>query len=213
MSAPYQFLEFHGLTRVLKVLLYLGAALAVVAIVSSWLQVELVRRETFTQEQGDANDMRQFAIDLLRAALYLATVVVFCCWIVRANKNARALGATGLRTTPGWAAGWFFVPIFNLWRPYQAMKELWLASHYPESWTRIDASPLLPAWWTLWIVANIVLRLSSRMVSRSTTASDVLYGTWFEIAGELAFAALCLVAAALVTQIANAQHAHAQQTA
>ena len=31
--------------------------------------------------------------------------------------------------TPGWIAGWFFVPIMNLFRPYEAVKELYGERH------------------------------------------------------------------------------------
>ena len=33
--------------------------------------------------------------------------------------------------TPGWSVGWFFVPIMNPWKPFQAMREIWQASAEP----------------------------------------------------------------------------------
>ena len=44
-----------------------------------------------------------WAIVLAGAAV--ASSVLVLVWIHRANYNARALGATGLKMTPGWAAG------------------------------------------------------------------------------------------------------------
>ena len=46
------------------------------------------------------------------APLVLA-VVLFCLFMPRANRNARAFGSL-MTTSPGWAAGWFFVPIAEL---------------------------------------------------------------------------------------------------
>lgn len=82
----------------------------------------------------------------------LATAVVVSRWIYRANSNARALGARGMAFTPGGAVGWYFVPIANLWKPYQAMREIWKASAGPLGWQRRPVSALLPCWWLLAIV-------------------------------------------------------------
>jgi len=30
--------------------------------------------------------------------------------------------------TPGWSVGWFFVPLYNFYKPYRAITELYLAS-------------------------------------------------------------------------------------
>ena len=82
----------------------------------------------------------------------LATAVFVSRWIYRANSNARALGAKEMAFTPGGAVGWYFVPIANLWKPYQAMREIWKASTGPLGWQRRPVSALLPCWWLLAIV-------------------------------------------------------------
>ena len=74
----------------------------------------------------------------------LSTGILVLTWIHRANHNARQLGADDMRFTPGWAVGWYFVPIAWFWKPYQAMKEIWLASANPSDWRGRPVSPLLP---------------------------------------------------------------------
>ena len=59
--------------------------------------------------------------------LVLAAIVLFCLFMPRANRNARAFGAP-MSNSPGWAAGWFFVPVAFWWKPYYAMKEIWQGS-------------------------------------------------------------------------------------
>lgn len=54
--------------------------------------------------------------------------------------------------TPGWAVGWYFVPIAWFWKPYQAMREIWQASVNPTSWREQPVTAALHWWWTLWIV-------------------------------------------------------------
>lgn len=82
----------------------------------------------------------------------LTTAIVVSRWIHRANSNARALGAMEMAFTPRGAVGWYFVPIANLWKPYQAMREIWKASVGPLNWQRQRLSALLPCWWLLAIV-------------------------------------------------------------
>jgi len=88
---------------------------------------------------------------IVMAGAAVASAVLVLVWIHRANYNARALGATGLKMTPGWAVGWYFVPIAWFWKPYQAMKEIWQASIDPKHWWRQGGSPLLSWWWGLWL--------------------------------------------------------------
>ena len=160
MSANYTYREIIGVTKTLKIVLGLGAAIAVVSIVSSFMQVELLSRSGVSEAEGQANDSREQIIGLFQLVLFVVTVVIFGRWIVRANKSVRALGADGFRITPGWAVGYFFIPLFNLWRPYQAMTDLWRASHNPTSWTGTTAGSVLPAWWTLWILSGVVGQIS-----------------------------------------------------
>ncbi len=210
MSANYAFRQIDGLTKFLKLLLVLGAVLAVVSLFSSLMQAELLSRETFTDEEGRANDARETLIGLAQLGLYLFTVVIFGCWIVRANKNVRALGADGLRFTPGWAVGYFFVPIVNLWKPYQAMSDLWRGSRNPGSWVATAAGAVLPAWWTLWLVSNILGQVSFRASMAAKTLESLQLATYLQVASQAADIPLCLVAMALVAQIASAQEAHSE---
>lgn len=59
------------------------------------------------------------AVGSLDSFIGIAIMVVFLCWVYRANYNCRQWGAAGMRFTPGWSVGWFFVPIMNLFRPLQ----------------------------------------------------------------------------------------------
>jgi len=65
------------------------------------------------------------ALVVFGALLGLATVaaVVYACvWQYRAAATARALGYPAKRS-PGWGVGSWFVPVVNLWMPYQAIRD------------------------------------------------------------------------------------------
>lgn len=78
--------------------------------------------------------------------VYIITSVLFLRWVYVSNRNARALGASDMQHSPGWSVGWYFIPIATLWKPYQAMKEIYKASHpnYKENWKEAEAPGFLP---------------------------------------------------------------------
>jgi hypothetical protein len=76
-----------------------------------------------SDSEVESNDTRQAWIGYGFLAVFIITGIVFLKWIHAANRNARAMGAQGLRFSPGWALGYYFVPVLSLWKPYQAMKE------------------------------------------------------------------------------------------
>src|SRR5262249_59327981 len=60
--------------------------------------------------------------------------------------------------SPGWAAGSFFIPIVHLWKPYQAVKEIWRASE-PDGtpFWKVNSRPaVFPVWWATWIIGNLL---------------------------------------------------------
>jgi hypothetical protein len=89
-------------------------------------------------------------------------------WIYNAACNIRALGAQGLEVTPGWAVGFFAVPIASLWKPFQAMEEIDSASRSPARW-RAERTPLLLRfWWGAWLLSGYggtILNLIGRGVT------------------------------------------------
>jgi hypothetical protein len=89
---------------------------------------------------------------------YLSSLVLFCFWLHRAYRNLPALGSRHARFTPGWAVGYFFVPLVVLVRGVQVMRDLWIESQ-PLPDDGADATermlrrraPLVGWWWGLWL--------------------------------------------------------------
>jgi hypothetical protein len=95
----------------------------------------------------------------LSLPLSMATAVAFLMWLYRANQNARALGSDTLEFTPGEAVGSFFIPFLNLFRPYQAVRELWRASDPGGAASgdeqTIRGGWIVGVWWLLFLVRNL----------------------------------------------------------
>jgi hypothetical protein len=98
------------------------------------------------------------------AVTVLATAPAGIAWLLwqhRAHENLRALGVGGLSYSPGWAVGWWFIPIANLVLPYLVMLELWRASEPKGTpgWLRERIAALLPLWWISYLGRQIPLVL------------------------------------------------------
>ncbi|MFC3077126.1 DUF4328 domain-containing protein [Phenylobacterium terrae] len=100
-------------------------------------------------------DILLSSVALLQLVIWVIAAFLVLKWIYRTKLNAHEL-ATGLQTSPGWAVGWFFVPVVSLWMPFESLRETWKASHDPASWPGLKTPALLYGWWALWILSSVI---------------------------------------------------------
>ena len=134
----------------------------------------------------------------------IACIVLVAMWIYRSSANAHAL-SDEMTISPGWAVGWYFVPIANLFKPLQAMREAWLASHYAGNWHGEPMPSILGWWWGLWIGTNILTNLSVRMTFNSTDGTIPLPVLMIDIAVALLSVPLCIVLVRMMKDLSAAQ--------
>ena len=95
-------------------------------------------------------------MDGIAAIFGLAALIAGCMWIYRATANLFHFGLERLQITPGWAVGWFFIPVAFLWKPFQAMSQLERASRYDSSWWIRPSSSLLKWWWGMFLASFFI---------------------------------------------------------
>ncbi|MCH8121324.1 MAG: DUF4328 domain-containing protein [Planctomycetes bacterium] len=142
-----------GLTRTLRVLLKISIAITATAVVTgfyNYYSYANIPPGVDPNETLLPSDVVNSIVGLIQVVLAIILGITFLRWIYRTNKNLRTLSGEQMTFTPGWSVGWYFVPIANLFKPYQAMKEIWHISHKNESTTY----SLVGWWWCLWIVSN-----------------------------------------------------------
>lgn len=154
---------------------------------------------------ADDNDMRQQVIGYMVIAANIITIVFFSLWIYNAHRNVRALGARNLSISPGWAIGWFIVPIANLWKPYQAMSELWRASKNPLNWQNTEADWIIPIWWGFWLFNAAFAQSSVRLTLRAETIDQMTIAGTISMASAVFYIPSCLIAINMINQIAKFQ--------
>ncbi len=199
------------LTRFLIAMLWAYLAVAGLAALISCISLATGEASKAETEALSHFDMGYLLIGLLQLLITLITGIAFLKWIHRANRNARGLGAHDMTFTPGWSVGWYFVPIANLWKPYQAMKEIWQASANPTSRSSQNPPAFLSTWWTLWVVSNFLSKMSFRSSMRANTGSELIASEVITLISDLIDIPLCLVAIRLVREIIRLQTHWASQ--
>jgi hypothetical protein len=200
------------LTLWLKILLWALIGFGTIALISDLLELKLLNDlqagVQLKEGEADANDARQRLIAIVHFVALIATIIVFAMWIYRANYNARQLGAAGMTFTPGWAVGWYFIPIANLWKPYQAMKEIWQASANPAHWQTQERGAILPWWWGLFLLSGIVSNAALRLSLAATTLPAIIMASMLNIVSDILNVAAAAVALGLVIQVFRMQMAN-----
>lgn len=158
-------------------------------------------------ESGDTVD----TMDVIQIVVFIPTAILFLVWINQAYKNLYTFIGAGLKFSPGWAVGGFFVPVLNLWRPYEVMREIWRASSADASgqrngsWRSGELPTILGIWWGIWIAALLLYMVARITVGNVSTADDLVDSAWVILVADL-----FLVAAAALT-IATVQAFTARQ--
>jgi hypothetical protein len=143
-----------GMIRALIVCLLLQMAIGAYVAWTKPPQVYLIPRSSaeMTDLTGrwDQHHARLVAWCEMIAGMTAASL--FFPYLVRANRNARAMGADDIPATPIWMIWCFLIPVLNLWKPWKALQEVWQAS-VPKAgdWKQS------PHWWfiTVWCVHRV----------------------------------------------------------
>jgi heme/copper-type cytochrome/quinol oxidase subunit 2 len=159
------------------------------------------------QEVQDSKDAA-LGVDGALIWVIVAAGIVWLIWQYRAHANLRALGASELKYSPGWAVGWWFIPFANIVVPFLTMRELWRASD-PEAgsidWLGHRTAALLGMWWAGRLITQILFQIGLAFDSNLRSIGDLRVEAWFFIAGNLSLIVWGVLAILLVRSIDDRQ--------
>lgn len=182
------------------------AALALAMLAWAWsysgLWELIARRDVYLWQLQEAGWRREL-VWTGKALALLSAVVCFAVWVAGANRTARSHAPDAVRDTPGWAVGWYFVPLANLYRPFQGMREIWLATRTHLDADRDGRTPrVFTLWWVLWLVHGFVGGLAYPLVFFSRR---VLPSHYFLMVSEVLMIAAAIAAIRVVRAVSVAQ--------
>jgi hypothetical protein len=104
---------------------------------------------------ADAGDPVVLAFNLmitLYAAGSLFTAVAFMVWLYQARENLDRRGETGMRWSPGWTIGGWFIPLANFVIPARVVGEVYARS-MPGAIRTWQMPSLVTAWWVAFLLS------------------------------------------------------------
>ena len=111
-------------------------------------------------------------------------VVTFLVWNYRVSANLSVL-CLQRRFSTTWTLWFWFIPVVNLVKPYQAMKEIWEGSH-PQSlhfedgrWqiASVRISRLFGFWWAFWLITHFCYLIPRLFITRTRPTTIVEVNT------------------------------------
>jgi Domain of unknown function (DUF4328) len=205
-----------GHTRAVFAMALLGlmAAVNFGNIYSNWLQYQLLDQvkhgKKFSEATLLANDARHATVVMAELIGLVLTAIAFLMWIHRAYSNLPALGARNLETSPGWAVGWYFVPIANLVKPYSTMVEIVRHSN-PQGIginARATSTAIVGFWWLFYLAQGVIGSFAAMTVKGGIETHSIdamMNGTEITMAGKILSIVAALIAILVVMRVDKEQ--------
>lgn len=147
----------------------------------------------------------------IQGLAWIVTAALFLVWLYRARQALTALGARGVRFSPGWTVGAFLVPGLNLvWAP-QAVHDVWRASDpgpgaTSRTWPE-NLAPWIVAWWSLLVLATLADPVPRRLDAHALAEITVGRTTLVLLGAQLLEIAAAALAIVVVRAIGRRQEA------
>jgi hypothetical protein len=102
--------------------------------------------------------------------------------------------------TPGWAVGYWFVPILNLARPYDVILELWRS--LARRATVGTARPMIVGlWWVSLLFYSLVGRVAAAITAPPQRIGGSPFGAWASVFADAVGVVAALLAIGVVRRI------------
>lgn len=185
----------------------------VISLISDYLQYDLLQTVSkggeISIEAANLNDLREQIIGMFYLIILIISAVTFIQWFRRAYYNLH-LKINYLSYDEGWAAGSWFVPFINLFRPYQIMKEIYKETEGLLVRKGIDyhqklQTNVLGIWWALWLISGTLGQFVFRYANRAETVDELIISTKISMVSDLVGIPLTLIAIKIIKNYASVE--------
>lgn len=204
--------------RSVKVLGFLFMVSAGVSWLAVGYDIAEIRLDIAQAGQPGSDPRVRLAHDTMRSIVWTAQIVTlaitaatFLTWLHRVRVNVRALGARRLSYRREWTILGFLIPVLNMFRPYQVIREIWQASDPstgdPMAWRRVAAPRRIAIWWGLFVGYFVLEALAATMIGASVSPQVIRMGHAAGMLADLCAALSASMAYFVVVRITEAQEA------
>ena len=158
---------------------------SVISLFSDSLEYGLLTSSEITSEAAESNDTRQRIIAIFSLIAYIISIVTFISWFRRAYYNLHSK-IENLDNSEAAAAYSWFIPIVNLYKPQNIMKEIFeetelFLEQNIEKYNAPTNISKVQLWWTFWIVVNILSNIQFRMSLNADTIDELINSNIFSM--------------------------------
>lgn len=184
-------------------LIFVVMIIRIVSLYSDTLELQLLH-SGFSQDEAEANDLRQRIIGWIYLVAFIVSVVTYINWFRRAYYNLHCR-AEYLDYSESAAAYSWFIPFVNWVRPVKIMKELYSETEnyiqkHSENYNLNINHNLITIWWTLWIICNILGNIQFRLSRNLVTMDDFINSSIFSMVNSLLSIPLAIFAILVIKE-------------
>ena len=154
--------SFRSISKISKWVVNWSVAAIIIALIYSILQ----SYEIIQYLSDNLISLTILAVDSIVGTIYgivgIIVLIFTLYWFYRATKNAHQFGGKEI-TSPVMAVIWWFIPILEIWKPYQVAQQIWKASN-PQiifsngtEWKNLPSSKNIKLWWFLGLLSIFVV--------------------------------------------------------
>lgn len=196
--------------RLIKIVLVIQLMALVLDVIQLSLLKEISNGASVANKAMASNEARQGYIALVYMAVYLFSGVAFIQWFRRAYYNLHTLDPD-LSWDESWAAASWFIPVLNLFRPFQIMREMYRKTLISLSGSgagldyKVSLTPVA-WWWILWIAQDLIGAAIFYFAMNDPGTPEQIHMTRLSILGELLFIPLALVTLRVIREYAHMEN-------
>ena len=175
-----------------KNMIYLSLVAISVSIIMIFYEMSLLSSEgSFKAQKVALFSSIQTIVYIFYNIVMLISSITFIMWFRRAYYNLH-LKVQNLSFSEGWAAGCWFVPILNLWRPQKIMKELFnkTIEFLRQNSISVDkdiSDRVVGIWWITYIGHWLLQNISLRMQINASSMDQEMNALWISIFASVVF--------------------------
>ncbi len=167
------------------VLIWVMLLIEIISLISGSMQYNLLESVSngieITPESANANDKREQLIGFIYIIAFLISAVTFIKWFQRAYSNLH-LKVDNLSSSENWPVYCWFIPILNLFRPFQIMEEMFTKTNVllikNNTNKNINLSKnIVKVWWGLWLLNNFIGQFFFRYSLKAETLNELTTAT------------------------------------
>lgn len=199
--------------RAAKAILIIRIILAIhfVSLISGYFEYNLLNRllngTELTPIEIHLNILRQYVIYIIYAVAHVISIVFFIQWFRRAYYNLHQK-IHYLNYKEGWAAGSWFIPIINLYRPYLIMRELFLET---EEFLHKRNVPSIGKprqtgyiwWWPCWLLTLFISNTIFQLSLEAKAIDLIIKLSLAEMGNTVLRMILCLITVRMIKEYAS----------